>query len=162
MVTVTKRAEPPPIPPRYVTRTEAADLLGVAYGTILQYERRGKLEVFWTMRPDEIGRMRNAAMYPLEQVLKLPRRAPNPTPENPDELAARAFELLDKGKTVKQLVIELRATPEKLQRIHTQWLELTGAVLEVTDAERAKLVALLGEFQSVEELIDLITVRCAQ
>lgn len=126
---------------------------------LLTHEHRGRVIAHWAVVPDTSGRLRNTPLYKIEDVLKLPRKAPNPTPENPDELTARAFELFEQGKSIREVIILLRATKEKIDRIHEDWLDVGGAVLTISDPARKALEAELGAFASVEEMIDLVRAR---
>lgn len=141
---------------RYLTRAEAADLLGCSSTTILNWERRGRITPHWAVAPGVDGVLRNSPLLKIEDVLKLPRRDPNPTPENPDELCARAFVLFENGKTVRHAVIELRASYEKLLAIHAQWLDSGGCVLEISETAKSRFEKAVGGFSTVEELADLV------
>jgi hypothetical protein len=147
-------------PARYLTRIEAADLLGTSPASIIQLERHGKLPVHWTVLENALGNMRNAPVYKIEDLLKLPRkdRARNAV-HDPDELCARAFELFEKGKTIKQVVIELRASLLKIQELRSQWLEISEPLLEVDEESRQRLVQLLGPFEGAGELVTLVETR---
>jgi hypothetical protein len=148
---------------RFLTRSEAADLLGISVHSILDHERIGRITAHWTIVPDASGRLRDTPLLKVDDVLKLPRRKKSirPTPDDPDELCARAFELFEKGQTPKQVVIELRATIQKIDALHTEWLDHEGATLTLSETIKAELVTLLGNFEDAGELVALVRKRCA-
>lgn len=143
-------------PARYLSRSEAAELLGVAVSTMMQYEQRGKIVPHWAVIADSTGRLRNSPIYHISDVLKLPRKAPNPTPDNPDELTARAFELFEQGKSLREVIILLRATKEKIDRLHEDWLDVGGAVFTLSEDVRKALEAELGPLASPEHLLERV------
>ena len=100
-------------------------------------------------------------MYRIEDVIKLPRKTPNATPNDPDELCARAFELFDQGKSLKQAVIELRASLQKITTLHEEWRDIGGVVLEIGDVAKRELVEIFGDFESAADLVMLARKRCA-
>jgi hypothetical protein len=150
-----KSAPPSEPTERWLTRAEAADLLGVSVTTILGHERLGRITARWTIVTNARGQMRDTPVLRIEEILKLPRGNPNPTPENIDELSARAFTLFENGKTAKQAVIELRAAPQKILAIHEEWLDMGGAELVLSAQNKKSLTEIFGEFESTEDLIAL-------
>jgi hypothetical protein len=141
------------LPGRYLSRREAADLLGVAESTMMQYEQRGKITSHWAVVPDVAGRLRNAPIYKIDDVLKLPRKAPVSASENPDELTARAFEMFEAGKSVREAIILLRATKEKIDKLHEDWIDTGGAALIIPESSRKALEAKFGPIASAEDLV---------
>jgi hypothetical protein len=142
---------------RLMTRAEASDLLGCSQATLINYERRGRLTVRWHAAIDQGGKLRGQmAMYLIDDVVKLPRKHPNPTPENPDELCARAFEMFELGKSEREIVVLLRATYDKIHALHEQWRDAGGVAIELSESQRAAIVRLVGEFSSGEQLVEIV------
>lgn len=139
-------------PGRYLKRDEAADLLGVSVGTMLAHEQRGRIVAHWAVVPMKSGGLRSSPLYLIEDVLKLPRKVGNLTPENPDELCARAFEAFETGKSLREIVILLRIAYPKLIEIHEQWKDSGGVALEVPEAIRKQIERKLGPITCAEDL----------
>ena len=128
-------------------------MLGVSNRALLTHERHGRIVVSWIVQADAMGRLRQTPVYPLDGVLKLPRKDPHPTPENPDELTARAFELFEQGKSLREVIILLRATKDKIEKLHEDWLDVGGAAMILSDANRKALEAKFGPLESAEDLV---------
>lgn len=141
---------------RWLTRAEAAELLGVSVNTVLNHERLGRIDAKWIVTKNQDGRMRNTPVLRVGDVLKLPRRDPKPTPDNPDELCARAFALFEKGKNSRQVVIELRATYQKISAIYEEWLDSGGVALTLSESNKRELEGMLGKFDNTDELVCLV------
>lgn len=76
----------------------------------------------------------------------------------PNELSARAFDLFRAGKLkLEAIVSELRTTPEEVERLHEKWLDLGGARLVIAEAAKEELMKIVGPFDSVTELVELVT-----
>lgn len=142
----------------WITRNKAADLMRVSVTTIANYERRGKLHPRYAYRADSRGVEHYVAVYNPEELFKeIPRGHERPaTNRDPGETAARAFEHFDQGLTVRQIVIELRETPDRVHELRESWLNAGGAALTITDIAKQKFEQLVGPFTGVTELLELI------
>lgn len=142
----------------WITRNKAADLMRVSVTTIANYERRGKLHPRHAFRPDARGIEHFVAVYdPDELFRELPRGPDRPVANrDPGETAARAFEHFDQGLAVRQIVIELRETPERVHELRESWLNAGGAALTITDTAKQKFEQLVGPFSGVTELLELV------
>ena len=130
--------------------------MDVAYDTIVKAERAGKLHPETVMRADGRGVVRSMVVLDVDELTKLPRRRLFPVPENPDELCARAFELFEQGKTVRAVVIELRAHKEKIDALKQEWLDAGGCDLVLSAAHVEQLARHVGSFSTVTELCDRV------
>ena len=75
----------------------------------------------------------------------------------PKELSARAFDLFREGLKLEAIVSELRTTPEEVERLHEKWLDLGGARLVIAGPAKEALAKIVGPFDSVTELVELVT-----
>jgi hypothetical protein len=145
----------------WLTRTQVSDLLKVSLGTIITWEREGKLE------PQKRARSGNGRheeiVYDPRQVVKLASVRMSKSRLSyvqPGEIAAHAFAAFDRGEGARDVVMELRRTPAQAKLLYQEWLELGGSARIVTDKHRARLVPLVGEFETVSELVELVEQRC--
>ena len=130
----------------------------VSVTTIANYERRGKLHPRYAYRPDARGIEHYVAVYdPAELFKELPRGPERPMANRePGEIAARAFEHFDQGLSVRQIVVELRETPDRVHELRESWLNAGGAALTITDVAKQQFEQLVGPFANVAELLERI------
>ena len=93
------------------------------------------------MHPDELKKIRTR--------LKRAVREPN-------EFSARAFDLFRAGRKLEEIVSELRTTPEEIERLYEKWLDLGGARLVITAPAKEALAKIVGPFDSVTDLVELV------
>jgi len=139
----------------WLTRNQVADLLSCAVASVITYERKGLLHPQRELRTD--GRvMRQMIVIDPAEVARLPRKKLFVVASNPDELCSRAFEMFDDGKSVREIVIELRAHKEKIDALKQEWLDAGGCDLIVTPAIKEQLERHVGMFSTVGELADRV------
>ena len=111
---------------KWLTRTQASDLLGVAVDTLRGWERRGILHPRQALV--HAPRMREVTVYDPDELARIQYRKKQLTAiqADPGERTARAFELFEQGKTLREVVIELRETVARVEELHQQWLDLGG------------------------------------
>lgn len=151
-----QKGELPPDVATWLTRNEVADLLGISINTIANLERRDMLHPQRIIRSDPIGCERLTFIYDPREVAKIPRRDRLTNIRAPGETAARCFELLDAGKTVKQIIVELRETPEQIIALREKWLDTGGADLVISPEAKDVLQAHVGSFTNVAELVEIV------
>ena len=141
----------------WLTRVQASDLLGVSIKTLKNWEDRGLLHP--RSRP---GTPKERAplviVYDPHEVAALPMslRKRATVRDNPDECAALAFEMFDRGCRLRDAVVKLRRRPEEIERLHEQWLDLGGADSVINEAAHAELARWFGSFSSVPELLERV------
>jgi hypothetical protein len=141
----------------WLTRNQSSDFLRMSVTTIGNYERRGKLHPQHAYRRDARGIEHRVAVYDPAELLKLLHpTGQRETPREPGEVAALCFEAFDQGKTIRQIVVDLRETPERVQTLYERWLDVGGADLTITLVAKEALEKLLGQFTSVADLLTLI------
>lgn len=141
----------------WLTRNQCADLTRMSVTTIANYERRGKLHPRYAYRPDSRGIEHRVAVYNPDEIAKLPSHALRNEPaREPGELAARCFELFDQGLSVREIVIELRETPDRVRVLYESWLDGGGANLTITGPAQEAFVKVVGPFSSVADLLTLV------
>lgn len=95
-------------------------------------------------------------MYHPSEIAKLRPRLRRPVRE-PNELSASAFDLFRAGRKLEEIVSELRTTPEEIERLHEKWLDLGGSRLVISGPAKEALAKIVGPFDSVTDLIELVT-----
>jgi hypothetical protein len=143
---------------KWLSRNEASDLLGVSTVTLLNYERKGILHPQQARRPDRRGIEHSLIVYDPQELAKVPRsgRVNYITPRDPGEIAARCFELFDRGSTLREAVIDQREHPDKIRDLHDKWLDMGGANFVISPGAKEELEKCLGPFGNVAELIELV------
>jgi len=116
-----------------LTRSGVAALLGVSPSTVRRLEGRGVLhprviDGVHFFDPQEIHRARVA-------------RAPSAPTDG--EAAALAFELLDQGAGLRDIVKRCRVTPERARVLATEWKKMGSGELVISAEVRAALARVL-------------------
>ena len=143
----------------WLTRSEAADLMHVSEQAILTWTQEGKLKprtrqsshrtgpqaimVYSPRELTKIGRSRHGRKNPLKTM-------------DAGERTALAFEVLDEGGTLRDVVLRVRVTLPEAEKLHTAWLDAGGAELVLNRAARDELEVLVGSFTSIGEMIGLV------
>jgi hypothetical protein len=141
----------------WISRWEAAEALGVTENTIINWERKGHLKPILVVKADRGGAERAQWLYKPAELAAMPRSnrfARRIRSEG--EVAARAFELFNEGKTIREIVIALREEPSKIETLKEQWENSGGADIVINDAARKALESVVGQFKGVSELVDLV------
>ena len=147
----------PPDVLAWLDRVDVADLLKISVNTITGLERRGLLHPRRVIRADRRGAKRLTYIYDPKEVATVPRHTRHTNARDPGETAARCFELLELGKPLYQIVIELRETPDTIRELHEKWSNMGGADLVISPAAWERLGKLVGPFVSVSELVERVT-----
>lgn len=148
----------------WLTRNEAADALRRSVTTIATYERQGKLHPRHVYRTDSRGIEHRVTVYDPKELIKLRRdEVRPPAAREPGEIAAQSFELFNRGMTIREVVIELRETPERVELLHESWLTTgggsEGSELTITPSVKEDLEEILGPFTTITELLRQIQKR---
>lgn len=146
----------------WLTRNEATDSLGVSTETLRKYEARGVLRAVRGTRYDSRNHERTMVLYNPEDLAKVPRGPGKVRATRlPGELNARANELFDQGKSVREVVTILRETSDAVRALRDRWFDDGGHELVVTPVAKEALEALVGPFQDVTELVEKVTAKLA-
>lgn len=94
------------------TRTQAANYLGVGNSTLRWWHSLGRLVP---------GLTRDGVHLYTREQLELWQRG------NPDAVASQAFKLFEQGETPIAVVIALHADPTAIEKLHEQYVRLSGA-----------------------------------
>lgn len=137
----------------WLDRNQASDLLGCSIQTLINLERRDRLHPQRALRTDSKGCERQVYVYDPKELARVPRTSRGTDFRSPGEVAARCFELLDHGKSVREIVIELREMPEKIVELREKWHDHGGADRIVTPPAWERLTALVGPFGNIAELV---------
>lgn len=143
----------------WLTRLQASDLLRVSHDAIREWEKQGKLHGRSRARTGKGPSMET--VYDPREIVKLAtvRIAQIPKRADPGEVAARAFEMFGRDHSMHEVVVELRRAPAEVKALYQEWLELGGTACVVTEKHRELLVALVGEFETVSDLVEIIERR---
>jgi hypothetical protein len=141
------------------TRNQVCDNLRCSPQTVKNYEARGLLRPRDAIRKGLDGSDRRMKVYDPAQIVALPARNPGGEPRvdarAPGELAARAFELFRESKTLDEVIIELRETPDRIDHLYEKWLDYSRARHIITPEARDALEKTLGRFEGVSDLVDI-------
>ncbi len=137
----------------WLSREQAVDLLGVSYWTLVSWERRGLLHPQKATRGPSL---RELFVYDPNELIRVPRKHREPIPNEPGELSARVFEMLEAGKNVREIVMTTRETPAKIDELREAWLDAGGSDLVIGTSAKAELQRFLGTFATVGELVQLV------
>lgn len=127
--------------------------------TIASHERRGKLHPAYVYRRDSRGIEHRVSVYDPKELIKLLPQAHRPAlARDPGEVAARCFELFNDGKSIRDVVIEMRETPDRVQGLYESWSSVAGVDGELTITRTAKeaLEKFVGPFSDVTDLVSLV------
>jgi hypothetical protein len=132
-----------------LTRAGAAALLCVSSSTIRRLEERGELhprvvDGVHFFDPEEIHRARTA-------------RASSAPPDG--DAAALAFELLDQGVGLRDIVKRCRVTPERARALASEWKKMGSGELVISAEVRAEISRALGGMHLVSPAVLLRGVR---
>jgi hypothetical protein len=136
----------------WFTRDKVAQVAGIGISTVVAHEKHGRLNPRRVYRRDTRGADRPTLVYDPMEVLKLPRRE-RVLARSPGETTARAFELFRDGRTLEDVVIELRETFDLIRELHEQWLDASGAAHVISPMAWEALARLVGPFASVTDLL---------
>lgn len=141
-----------------MTRNDASDMLSCSHQTLANYERRGDLHPEFAYRPDGRGTEHRVIVYDPQELKKLAvkLRRHVTQPHDPGEMAARAFELFREGKTMEEVVIELRMQPDEVRVLYDKRLDMGGADLVIFPTAKETLEKALGPFGTVTEMVERI------
>lgn len=141
----------------WLTCAQASDLLGRSENTIRKWARSNVLHPARATRVQPSGASREVEVFDPHELAKIGSRSRIASvPNDPGELAARAFELFDDGKALREVVVILRETPWKISELHEQWADLGGAKLVINQAAQVELQRFLGPFEDVADLVSRV------
>ena len=143
----------------WLTRNQSTDMLRVSTQTLKNYEHQGKLHPRRVRREDARGHEQVVVVYDPKELAKVPRGIGRFTPREAGETQARCFEMFDQGKSFREIVIALRETSDTVHDLHESWLNDGGSLVVISDAARSALETLLGPFETVTDLVDLVTAK---
>jgi hypothetical protein len=128
-------------------------MAAVSYNTIKNWVNAGRLHPQKEMRLLSNGQRREIKVFNEAELLKFIRRR---GPNEDGEVAARAFELFVEGRSIREMVIALRQTPECIEELHDQWERCGGSELVITPVAQRELERLLGPFVGVADIVERV------
>jgi hypothetical protein len=103
------------------------------------------------------GARRDVLVFNPLELARMARRKADANPNDAGEIAARAFELFEAGKPLRELVIALRETLPKVEELHEQWLRCGGSELVINPVAQRELERLVGPFDGVAGLVQQVS-----
>ncbi len=146
--------KPPVDTSTWLTANQVSDMLNVAHVTIKEWERKGRLHAVMARRQMSNGASREVRVFDPHEIAGIPRRRAVQVLNDPGEIAARAFELFDQGKSNREIVMALREPPDKVQELHEQWFNLGGSEVVLGVVATEEIVRLVGPFDGVVGLVE--------
>ncbi len=144
----------------WLTRNEATDSLSLSVQTLKNYEARGFLHPLHVPRRDARGHEQIVVVYDPKELIKLPRGAGKPfSPREPGELNARANEMFEQGRSIREVVIALRETSDKIREWHDKWLNDGGSDIVISPEAKHALETMIGPFNDVTDLVELVAAK---
>jgi len=147
----------------WMTRTESTSFLNCSPQTLKNYEKRGMLHPLRTTRRDARGHEQVVAIYDPQELRKLPRGVGRPpTPREAATVESRCFALFSEGKTIREVVIALNETSDRIRELHARWVD-DGDMREVAKEREAtdravkdlesRCFALFSEGKTIREVV---------
>lgn len=144
----------------WYTRNEACASLSISTQTLKNYEARGLLHPIKAPRKDPRGHEQMVVVYDPKELSKLERGNGRPfAPRTDGETEAKVYAMIEEGKTVREIVVALRETSEKIHAIKERWENDGGSELIITTQAKTALEALLGPFRDVTDLVELVLAK---
>ena len=107
------------------------------------------------MRSTTNGVQRMLYVYDPRELASLPHRG-RAVVDTPGEVAARCFELFDEGRPLKEIVRELRKSPEIIEDLYERWLNMGGSGIVLTPYAKDEFIKVVGPFADIAELLELV------
>jgi len=154
---------PKKIPPDtrdWLTRNEASDMLACSGQTLANHERKGELHPQHAYRPDGRGVEHRVIVYSPHELKKLAIRMNRPgvvSPRHAGEITARAFELIEEGRSGREIVRELRLTIEEVRELREKWDTEGGSEIIISPSAKEALEKVFGPFKDVTQLVECVT-----
>lgn len=126
----------------------------VSWNTIKNWTKKQLLHPQLALRPLANGAMREVFVYDPRELARMARRKADAN--DAGEIAARAFELFEHGKSLREVVIALRETLPKVEELHEQWTRSGGSELVITSVAKRELEVLVGPFEGVAGLVQRV------
>lgn len=144
----------------WLTRVELVDLLDVTVSQLIRLEEKGVLHPKKSPSKATTG-PREIIVYDPKELAANAGVLRKRVTASPGEQSARAFEAFDRGLSVREVVVDLRVTGQRAQKLHEEWKDAGGSELVITETAKADLVRLVGPFGGVADLVEIVTARLA-
>ena len=142
----------------WYTRNEACDCMSISVQTLKNYEAKGLIHPMKAERVDPLGRQQTVVVYDPDELSRVARGVGRLfTPKNAGDAEAQVYALIEQGLSVREIVVALRETSERVRELRERWENDGGADLIITTEAKKALEALVGSFKDVTELVKLVT-----
>jgi transposase len=104
----------------------------------------------------EIAKSELVSIAQISRILNEPKRKEEEVPSNqPGEIAAKVFSLLEDGRTLPEVVIQLRFEPKIVEDLYNKWIRLRGTDVNYHNLDRLdeKLQKHILNHRKIENLL---------
>lgn len=84
----------------------------------------------------EIAEILRVSIAKISRALNVPKQDEKMAPTQQGEPASRLFQLLEKGRTLSQIVIKLRLEPEAVKELYSEWVSLNQVDVNQPNPEK--------------------------
>ena len=140
----------------WLTRDQVASMLNISMATVRNLELAGKLTPSRAPRSRN-GQVHEVYVYDPDEVARVPGRHRGPAYREPGAVWAQVYALLDAGRSIREIVLEISETSDKIREIKERWLDDGGSDRVIAPTAWEDLERALGApFGSVTELVELV------
>lgn len=137
----------------WLTINQVVDLIGCAHITVKTWVSKGTLHPRKARRQVGNGSLREVWVFDPREIARVPRRRTSSVPSSPGEIAARAFELFDEGRPDREVVTDLRETPQRVAELREQWMLGGGSEIVIGRVAAQEIARFIGPFDGVAGLV---------
>jgi len=154
------------------TRTETMAILGCSMTSVIRMEAHGTLTRKTIVKPTKGGRTDiEVVVYEASEVTRQAERMGKrmrmrgngemqSIPEG--ELTAIAFEMFDRGCSLREVLVRTREPVDKVQDMYDAWLDMGGSAITISTVAQAELERFVGPFASIAELVQRVADRIGE
>jgi len=104
----------------------------------------------------QIAQILQVSIAEISRILHQPKHNGERTPTQQGEIASQVFKLLEKGRTLSQIVIKLRLPPEVVKNLYNKWVELNQIDVNQPNLEKLdqKLESHVTGHRSLDTLLE--------
>jgi hypothetical protein len=138
---------------QWLTRAESTVFLSCSPQTLKSYEKKNRLHPLHVRRRDLRGREQIVVIYNPDELNKLPKGKGRSAPREQSTVESRAFELFSQNKTVREVVIEMKETSERIRDLYQRWIEDGTSAEQTATSIDARVFELFNQGKSNQEIV---------
>jgi hypothetical protein len=140
----------------WLTTSEMLDTFSVSHATLESFVKKGHLNPVKGKRTTSNNSTREVWLFNPAEFSKVPWSRRDKSAADPNEIAARAFDLMEDGVDMRGLVRRLRLTPDRVIELRAQWEDFGGAGVILGRTARGELAEIVGPFEDVAGLVQRV------